>query len=225
MKKFMTLTAVLAVLATPTLVFGQCYNSSYYPSYSYYTPPVVVKEIIKEVAFVAAPVLIPTYFTGYVPPAVVAPAAPAVATATATATPAAASVQATAGRDDKILEAIAALGKRMDAMEARIDGKVQQDVPPPNPAPVNAVSILRTHCASCHTEGKTFNKAGKTTDFVLFKVDGTPAPLRSEQIRKTGRMIRQGAMPLDQNTLRPTTMGNDEYTVVQDYLDAMKATN
>ena len=224
---------LLSLAAAP----GQCYPS-YYPTY--YTPPVtVVKEIVKvhDVAFVAQPVIIPAYFTGYVPPAVVAPTvSPVNATAAAPQAGPQAAAQLTSAAEsklDKVLALLTAQGadlkmlsSRVDALEAAGQGQppVPQPVPPPQDDPrLSGLSVLQQRCASCHTEGKLFS-GRKTTSVALFKPDGkTLAPLSGELIRRVGASVRNRRMPLDPNTLRAVGVRDDEYGAVQDFLDGLRA--
>lgn len=209
----------LALLWLFLLVFAaraQCFT----PGYSTYAAPVVVNKTVVEQVLIATPLLVPVYSTGYVPPPVAPPAAPV---APAPAQPPA------ANNNDQVLEALKAINRRLDALEKAQQGGVPEPVQPPPAAPAAGrrdaagLAILKARCASCHTDGRLFAGLGHTTTFVLFKADGSPAPLSAAQKFKALQTCRNGSMPVRQGPggLTPEPLKDEEYAAVEEYLHSV----
>lgn len=235
MRRHHNAVAALAVLALPSLTFGQCYRPTYYPSYvpPYVTNTVVVREVVHDPVFYAVPTFVPLYSTGYIPPQPVPPAQPAVAPA---------QQRAAAPADDKldrILAAVTAQGADLRSLSSRVDalergGRVAPEPVPPPEAPAAAapkdrkaagLAVLHNRCAGCHTEGRLFAKdspGGKRqAALALFGAGGAPAKLTAANKADVGKRARQQTMPLDPGDLHAVGLPDDEYADLQDYLDSL----
>lgn len=197
------------IYSSPSYSYGHGYN--YYPTYEYKKE---VATVIPVTVFQAVPLFVPTYSASYQPPPY---------------TPPAASTTATVSSDNKaVLDALAAISKRLDALEGK---GAPVTAPAPKPTPARAGGALRPgvrpppffgpKCGACHQRGKEADGGG----FILLEPDGTlSSGLTDRDLRLVGTKISTGRMPpkkdKDGNALAPVT--DAEASQANDFLDNLK---